>query len=307
MRIGIVDNGSRRSLAVATPTGYVDVAAAAAKDPSDVANAIARAQGVEEILRLGDAGLKAVERLAEGAPVATDPARWRSPLLAPAKICGIGLNYADHCREQGLEPPKNPILFAKYANAIVGPGDEIVWNPTLTSMVDWEAELAVVIGRRARDVTREEAFDHVAGYVVANDVTARNLQKGDGQFVRAKTLDTFCPLGPQLVTRDEVPDPHKLRIRSRVNGVTKQDSSTSNLIFGVDVLVSFLSEAFTLEPGDVILTGTPPGVGMHRKPPEFLRDGDVVEIEIEGLGVLSNRCRTASPVRPRAASPPATR
>ncbi|MBI2077136.1 MAG: fumarylacetoacetate hydrolase family protein, partial [Euryarchaeota archaeon] len=232
MRIGIVEKDGRRRLAVAAPGGYVDVASTASNDKTEAGTVIARAQGVEEVLRLGDAGLRTVERLARGAPVATDAPRWRSPLVAPSKICGIGLNYADHCREQGLEPPTSPILFAKYANAIVGPGDEITWNPSLTSMVDWEAELAVVIGRRARNVARDEAFAHVAGYVAANDVTARNLQKSDGQFVRAKTLDTFCPLGPYLVTRDEVADPHRLRIRSRVNGVTKQDSSTSNLIFG---------------------------------------------------------------------------
>ena len=306
MRLGIVDTHGRRSIAAATDAGVVDLAAAAAQESSDASRAISKAQGLEEVLRL-EGGLKALERLAASAPNMKGPAQWRNPLLAPSKICGIGLNYADHCREQGLEPPKNPILFAKYANAIVGPGDDIVWNTNLSTMVDWEAELAVVIGRRARNVPREKAFEHVAGYLPANDVTARNIQKGDGQFVRAKTLDTFCPIGPNLVTRDEVPDPHKLRIQCRVNGATKQDSSTSQLIFGVDVLVSFLSEAFTLEPGDLILTGTPPGVGMHRKPPEFLKDGDRVEVEIERLGVLANRCRTVAGATTKAATPPTAR
>lgn len=258
-----------------------------------VAAAVAKCEGMEEFLRLGQAALEWVAHVEPARAARIAKPRWLSPVPRPQKICAIGLNYADHCREQGLEPPKSPILFAKYPSAIVGPGDEITWDPALTSQVDWEAELGVVIGETARHVPAARAYDHLAGYLCANDVTARNLQKGDGQYTRGKSLDTFCPLGPYLVSRDAVPDPHRLSIRLRVNGVLKQDSSTSNLIFKVPELVEFLSRAFTLYPGDVILTGTPPGVGMHRKPPEFLQDGDRVEVEIEGLGRLENRCRAS--------------
>lgn len=217
---------------------------------------------------------------------------WRAPLTSPQKICGIGLNYLDHCRESNLEPPKNPILFAKYPSAIVGPGDEIRWSRSLSEKIDWEAELGVVIGQEASNVPKDKALDFVAGYVCANDVSARDLQRSDGQFVRSKSIDTFCPLGPWLVTADEVPDPQRLRIRCRVNGETKQDSTTANMVFGVAELISYLSHAFTFQPGDVILTGTPAGVGAWRNPPQFLRDGDRVEVEIEAIGVLSNPCKS---------------
>lgn len=293
MRLGRVQRDGTGALAVEKDGVAYDLRLLAKSSKAGVAAAVAKCEGMEGFLRLGQAAVEWAAHVEPARAARIAKPRWLSPVSRPQKICAIGLNYADHCREQGLEPPKSPILFAKYPSAIVGPGDEITWDPALTSQVDWEAELGVVIGETARRVPAARAYDHIAGYLCANDVTARNLQKGDGQYTRGKSLDTFCPLGPYLVSRDAVPDPHRLAIRLRVNGVLKQDSSTSNLIFKVPELVEFLSRAFTLYPGDVILTGTPPGVGMHRKPPEFLQDGDRVEVEIEGLGRLENACRTS--------------
>jgi len=213
-----------------------------------------------------------------------------APIRNPSKIVAIGLNYMDHCREQNREPPEMPVIFAKFPTAVVGPGAAIRWDPALTGQVDYEAELAVVMGRTARHVSAAEALDYVAGYACCNDVSARDLQFGDGQWVRGKSLDTFCPLGPWLVTRDEVPDPHNLAISCTVNGEILQDSSTAELVFRVPQLVEFISRAFTLLPGDVIATGTPGGVGVFRSPQVFLQDGDVVTIRVEGLGALTNHC-----------------
>jgi 2-keto-4-pentenoate hydratase/2-oxohepta-3-ene-1,7-dioic acid hydratase in catechol pathway len=183
------------------------------------------------------------------------------------------------------------MLFAKFPTTIVGPSDEVTWDRGLSNKIDFEAELAVIIGKKARRVAEAEALDYVFGYTCANDVTARDLQRGDGQWVRGKSLDTFCPLGPWLVTADEVPDPQNLGIRCLVNGQTMQDSHTSQMIFGVAYLISYLSQAFTLLPGDILLTGTPDGVGAYREPPVFMQDGDVMAVEIDGVGWLANRCR----------------
>lgn len=210
-----------------------------------------------------------------------------SPIPVPGKILCIGLNYLDHARESGQAVPNHPILFAKFNNALVGQQGAILWDGT-SKEVDYEAELAFVIGKKAYRVSEAEALDYVAGYVTANDVSARDIQMADSQWVHGKTLDTFCPLGPWLITKDEVPDPHNLRIRCRVNGVTLQDSNTGQLIFKIPALISFLSRNITLEPGDVVLTGTPPGVGFARKPQVFLKPGDTVEIEIEQVGLLQN-------------------
>jgi 2-keto-4-pentenoate hydratase/2-oxohepta-3-ene-1,7-dioic acid hydratase in catechol pathway len=217
-----------------------------------------------------------------------------APIANPSKVVAIGQNYMDHVREQNAQIPDHPVVFAKFPSSIVGPGDAIRWDPALTHKVDWEAELAVVIGRTARHVLAAQADDYIFGYTVANDVSARDLQlemKGD-QWVRGKSLDTFCPLGPWIVTQDEVPDPHGLPIRCLVNGEVVQNSRTDQLIFNVPFLIEFLSRAFTLLPGDVILTGTPPGVGHFHKPPRYLGGGDVVTVEIDGIGSLSNPCRT---------------
>ncbi len=209
----------------------------------------------------------------------------------PGKIVAIGVNYRSHAEEQGREPPASPVIFAKFTTALIGHGAEIRWDPALSSAVDFEAELAVVIGARARNVPVERALEFVLGYSCINDVSARDLQFSDRQFVRAKSLDTFAPLGPALVTPEEVGDPQSLRLRAIVNGEVMQDASTSDMIFPVAELIAFCSRAFTLEPGDVIATGTPAGVGWFREPKRILKDGDEVAIEIERVGRLVNRCR----------------
>jgi 2-keto-4-pentenoate hydratase/2-oxohepta-3-ene-1,7-dioic acid hydratase in catechol pathway len=208
------------------------------------------------------------------------------PIERPGKIVCVGLNYRDHAEEQGVELPKEPLLFAKWPNALVGPGDAIVIPPIVTK-ADYEAELGVVIGARVKGVSKENALEAVRGYVCANDVSARDLQFADGQWTRGKSPDTFCPVGP-LVPASEIADPHALRIRAIVSGEVLQDSTTANLIFGVDEIVSHASETATLEPGDLILTGTPAGVGVFRDPQRLLTPGDVVTIEIEGVGELTN-------------------
>jgi 2-keto-4-pentenoate hydratase/2-oxohepta-3-ene-1,7-dioic acid hydratase in catechol pathway len=208
------------------------------------------------------------------------------PFERPGKIVCVGLNYRDHAEEQGVDLPQAPLFFAKYTTSLIGPGDAIVIPPTVTKC-DYEAELGVVLGRTVKGVSKENALEAVAGYVVANDVSARDLQFADGQWTRGKSPDTFCPVGP-IVPAAEVPDPHALAIRALVNGDVLQDSSTANLIFGIDEVISYASQTSTLEAGDLILTGTPAGVGVFRDPQRLLRPGDVVTIEIEGLGELTN-------------------
>jgi 2-keto-4-pentenoate hydratase/2-oxohepta-3-ene-1,7-dioic acid hydratase in catechol pathway len=209
------------------------------------------------------------------------------PIERPGKIVCVGLNYRDHAEEQGAELPAEPLLFAKFPNTLVGPGDPIVIPPLVTKC-DYEAELGVVIGARVRGVSKENAFEAVLGYLCANDVSARDLQFGDGQWTRGKSVDTFCPVGPRLVPRDEISDPHDLRIRAIVSGEVLQDSTTANLIFGVDEIISHVTKTMTLEPGDLILTGTPAGVGVFRDPQRLLEPGDEVTIEIERVGSLTN-------------------
>jgi 2-keto-4-pentenoate hydratase/2-oxohepta-3-ene-1,7-dioic acid hydratase in catechol pathway len=208
------------------------------------------------------------------------------PIPRPGKIVCDGLNYRDHAEEQGAELPSAPLLFAKFTTSLIGPGDPIV-IPSNVSKCDYEAELGVVIGTRVRDVSKESAFEAVAGYVVANDVSARDLQFADGQWTRGKSPDTFCPVGP-LVAAADVPDPHALGIRAILNGDTVQDSTTANLIFGIDEVISYVSRTSTLEAGDLILTGTPAGVGVFRDPPRLLAPGDEITIEIDGVGTLTN-------------------
>lgn len=210
-----------------------------------------------------------------------------APIRNPQKLIGIGLNYRDHAEEAKIAIPKTPLLFGMYANAIVGPDAPIVIPPA-TNQVDYEAELAVVIGTRARRVSVEQALDYVAGYTIVNDVSARDLQFGDKQWTRGKSIDTFAPMGPCMTTRSELGGAGELAIELRLNGQRLQKSNTRNLIFDVPALVSHISQTMTLEPGDVISTGTPSGVGFVRNPPIFLKPGDTVEIEIEGIGVLRN-------------------
>jgi 2-keto-4-pentenoate hydratase/2-oxohepta-3-ene-1,7-dioic acid hydratase in catechol pathway len=216
-----------------------------------------------------------------------DKVRILPPIPDPGKVICIGLNYTDHCREQGKEPPPYPILFSKFANAICGQEDPILLPP-LTGKLDYEAELGVVIGRGGSRIPTERALSHVFGYMCINDVSARDLQKADGQWLRAKGMDNFAPTGPYLVTADEILDPQNLAIRCRVNGQTMQDSNTREMVFPVAELIAFISQAITLTPGDIISTGTPDGVGQYRQPPVFLKPGDRVEVEIEGLGTLVN-------------------
>jgi 2-keto-4-pentenoate hydratase/2-oxohepta-3-ene-1,7-dioic acid hydratase in catechol pathway len=217
--------------------------------------------------------------------------RLAAPIPDPGKIVAIGLNYADHAAEGNVPVPSAPLVFAKFPTTIVGPNDDVVWDRGLTDKVDYEAELGVVIGRAARGVSEDSALDHVFGYTCVNDVSARDLQFGDGQWVRGKSLDTFCPVGPWIVTADEIADPQALTIECLVNGWGMQSSTTANMFFGVRTLISYCSRAFTLEPGDLIATGTPAGVGVYKKPPRLLRNGDEMIVRIEGIGDLHNRCR----------------
>lgn len=213
--------------------------------------------------------------------------RLLPPIPDPGKFICIGLNYQDHCDEQNKPRPERPILFGKFSNAIVGHEDTVL-HSTVTEQLDYEGELGIVIGRGGKGIKRRQALEHVFGYTIINDISARDVQKSDGQFLRAKTQDTFAPMGPCVVTTHEISDPQNLQIKTRVNGVTLQDSTTRNMIFGVAELLEFISEGITLEPGDVISTGTPAGVGVHRKPQALLKAGDVMEVEIEGIGLLRN-------------------
>jgi 2-keto-4-pentenoate hydratase/2-oxohepta-3-ene-1,7-dioic acid hydratase in catechol pathway len=205
----------------------------------------------------------------------------------PTKIICVGLNYVEHAREVELSLPERPLLFAKWPSACIGPGEAIVIPPGI-AQVDYEAELAAVVGARVKGVSVENALEAIAGYTCLNDVSAREVQVADGQWTRAKSFDTFCPVGPSIVPRDEIGDPQSLAISCRVNGVTVQNASTADMIFGVAAIVAFVSETITLEPGDLIATGTPPGVAFGRAEPRYLQDGDVVEVEIEGIGTLVN-------------------
>lgn len=217
-----------------------------------------------------------------------DPA-FLAPIVAPGKLMAIGLNYADHIRETNSTPPSNPILFMKANTSLTGPEDDIIVDPQMTAMADYETELTVIIGQRTKGVSEADALGTIFGYTVANDVTARDCMKTDGQLVRSKSFDTYCPIGPWITTADEVADPQSLGVRTLVNGEVRQDSSTSEMVFSVRFLIHFLARGMTLEPGDVLLTGTPHGVGFVMDPPRFLRAGDVVECEVEGLGTLRNR------------------
>jgi 2-keto-4-pentenoate hydratase/2-oxohepta-3-ene-1,7-dioic acid hydratase in catechol pathway len=214
------------------------------------------------------------------------------PPLRPRKIIAIGRNYADHAAELGNDLPKAPLIFAKFPSSLIAHGAVITWRSSITAAVDWEGELAVVIGKGGKDIAEADAYRHVYGYTIANDVTARDLQMTiDSQWTRGKSLDTFCPLGPMLFPRHTIADPHALAISTTVNDETVQNATTAQLIFNIPQLIAYCSQMFTLESGDLLLTGTPSGVGHSRKPPRYLADGDVVSVTIEGLGTLTNPCR----------------
>jgi 2-keto-4-pentenoate hydratase/2-oxohepta-3-ene-1,7-dioic acid hydratase in catechol pathway len=236
----------------------------------------------EEARCMADA---AIARVTDG--IALEEVKLKAPIPNPGKIICIGLNYRDHAAETGQSIPEYPAIFSKYANAVIGPDEPIVL-PRVSQKVDYEGEMGVVIGRRGRYIPEDRALDYVAGYLPCNDVSARDFQKRTSQWTIGKTFDTFAPMGPALVTTDEIPDPHTLDIRVYVSGELMQSSNTQNLIFSVPYLVAYLSQVMTLEPGDVILTGTPGGVGDVRTPPRYLQPGDEVRVEITRLGVLRN-------------------
>lgn len=282
MRFATIDTWAGPRAALRRDSVYVDLHATDGNVPPSVRG----------ILDGGARAIAAAQRAADKPDAVTypvDDVRLHAPIVDPRKIVCLGLNYRDHAAESGAPIPKDPILFSKYPTALIGHGAEIVL-PRVSKEVDFEAELVIVVGKQGRHIPAESAMDHVAGYTVGHDVSARDWQlKKDGkQWMVGKTFDTFAPLGPELVTADEVPDPHALPIRLRLNGATMQDSNTSQMIFTVAQTLAYLSQVFTLEPGDLIFTGTPPGVGFARKPPVFLKGGDSVEVEIEGLGLLRN-------------------
>ncbi|MCO6457686.1 MAG: fumarylacetoacetate hydrolase family protein [Pirellulaceae bacterium] len=247
-------------------------------------------RGMRQLLEMGADGRQRVAQLS-GNSGRLDPAGVRrlAPVPDPQKVICIGLNYADHAAESGAEIPAEPVVFCKFPTAVAAPGEPIRL-PAVSGKVDYEAELVVVIGREGRNIPREQALEYVAGYTCGHDVSARDwqLHKPGGQWLLGKTFDSFAPMGPDLVTPDEVGDPGQLGIRLRLNGQTMQNSSTRQLIFSIDQLIAYISQVCTLCPGDVIFTGTPPGVGAARKPPVYLKPGDLVEVEIDKLGTLSN-------------------
>jgi 2-keto-4-pentenoate hydratase/2-oxohepta-3-ene-1,7-dioic acid hydratase in catechol pathway len=261
---------------------YVDLHATDATLPSSVRQLLAG--GPELLTRARQVATRPVTACHE-----VDTVQLLPPVPDPRKIICIGLNYRDHALEQNAPVPKEPVVFSKFPTTLIAQGQPIRL-PRASQEVDFEAELVVVIGKRGRDVTPETAMDYVAGYMVGNDVSARDWQKNkEGrQWLLGKSFDTFGPTGPHLVTKEEIPDPHTLPIRLRLNGQTMQDSNTSQLLFNIPTLLAYITQVFTLEPGDLLFTGTPAGVGMARKPQVYLKAGDMVEVEIEGLGLLRN-------------------
>jgi 2-keto-4-pentenoate hydratase/2-oxohepta-3-ene-1,7-dioic acid hydratase in catechol pathway len=251
--------------------------------------------GLLEIARGGDAMLKKVAKVLKDAKAKSyelSKVKVLPPIRQPSKIVAVGLNYIDHCKEANLPVPAEPVLFSKFTTSICGPYDVLTWPAGVTKEVDYEVELGVVIGKRARDVEEAAALEYVMGYTVVNDVSARDLQfLGAKQWDRGKSLDTFCPYGPYIVTRDEIPDPHVLQVRTILNGKEMQNSNTRNLIFNVNKIIAYASQGTTLLPGDLIPTGTPFGVGFSRKPPVFLKDGDECVCEVEKIGSIRNKVR----------------
>ncbi len=245
------------------------------------------------IVRGGDAMLERVREAISSSTrrtFALDEVTLTAPLHNPSKIIAVGLNYIDHCEEAKLPVPKEPVLFSKFPNSITGPYDDLSWPESVTREVDYEVELGVVIGRRGRNIREQDALDYVCGYTVVNDVSARDLQFANAkQWDRGKSLDTFCPWGPWIVTRDEITDPHKLEVRTVLNGREMQKSNTSKLVFNINQIIAYASQGTTLLPGDLIPTGTPFGVGFSRTPPVFLKHGDICECEVEHIGKIINK------------------
>jgi 2-keto-4-pentenoate hydratase/2-oxohepta-3-ene-1,7-dioic acid hydratase in catechol pathway len=281
MRLATLNTPQGPRPAVFATDRYVDLVATDARFPASLRRLL------EDPRLLAAAKEASANPKSVSVPAAT--ARLHAPVHDPQKIICVGLNYRDHAAESKMPIPKEPVLFSKFPTALIGHGEPIV-IPSVSSKVDYEAELVIVIGKRGRKIGESAAMDYVAGYSIGHDVSARDwqLEKDGKQWMVGKTFDTFAPVGPTLVTRDEVPYPHKLGIRLRLNGGTMQNSNTEQMIFSVAQLVSYVSVVFTLEPGDLIFTGTPPGIGHARQPATYLKPGDQVEVEIDGLGVLRN-------------------
>jgi len=242
-------------------------------------------EGGEEI----KAAAAAVVASADAVRFPLDAVTLKAPIYDAGKVICVGMNYVDHCTEQGQPIPKEPILFTKFASCIIAPGEPILLSPE-TAELDFEVELVIVIGKTGKRVAKEDAMSYVAGYTVAHDVSARDLQlkRNGGQWLLGKAMDAFAPIGPAIVTVDELGDPHALGIRCFLNGAVVQDSNTSQLVHKTEDIISYMTRFFTVHPGDIILTGTPPGVGCFRKPPLFLKPGDVVTCEIDGIGAITN-------------------
>jgi len=275
------------TLGVVADERWLPAAEILSNGPATIADLFA--SGDPGLTRLRAAAESSVARIAREGD-ALDDTEYLAPVPRPGKVVAIGRNYRAHAAEEGVDPPGAPLIFSKWSSSVVGHGAAIRWSAELTAQVDFEAELAVVIGRAARRVTVNEALEHVLGYTCLNDVSARDLQFGDGQWARGKSLDTFCPMGPVLVTADEIRDPQSLAISCTVGSEQMQAASTAQMYFTVADIISYCSDAFTLEAGDVIATGTPGGVGVFRDPPRFLADGDRVSVEIERIGRLENVC-----------------
>jgi 2-keto-4-pentenoate hydratase/2-oxohepta-3-ene-1,7-dioic acid hydratase in catechol pathway len=279
MKLVTFTRAGRRSIGAVLDDGVVDFAAAAPGLPQDMLG----------FLEAGAPALAAAHAAAEGAArIPLSEVQLEAPIARPPKFFGVGLNYADHVAESGLEVPKIPMIFNKQSTCVVGPTDPF-HLPRASHVLDYEGELGFVIGRRCRHVSRDDAADVIAGYLVVNDVTVRDWQLRVPTWTMGKSFDTHGPIGPWIVTPDELPDPHRLELRTWVNGELRQESNTKELIFDCFSLVEHLSTAFTLEAGDIIATGTPSGVGIAMKPPKLLVAGDVVKIEIEGIGAIENR------------------
>jgi 2-keto-4-pentenoate hydratase/2-oxohepta-3-ene-1,7-dioic acid hydratase in catechol pathway len=279
MRLVTYERNGQRSTGALTNNGIVDLPTASGGVlPGDMV----------ALLQQGDDGVKRARDAAarSSSAISLKDARLLAPIPRPGKIIGIGLNYADHAAEGGREQPKYPMIFTKAVSAVIGAG-EAIRIPLVTNMVDFEGEMAVVIGKRAKDVSSKDALDYVAGYTICNDVSGRDYQQRSSPTA-GKSFDTFAPMGPVIVTRDEIPDPHVLGIRTIVSGEEMQRSNTKHLIFNVNYLIDYLSHIFALDPGDVITTGTPAGVGLFRNPQRFLKPGDTVRIELEKVGILEN-------------------
>jgi 2-keto-4-pentenoate hydratase/2-oxohepta-3-ene-1,7-dioic acid hydratase in catechol pathway len=249
--------------------------------------------GMRAFLELGDSGFSLGRTLVENPPRGAILSKREIQILSPLcpeerpKVFCIGLNYADHAAESGSKVPEDPLVFAKFFTALIGPGDSITYPPGCSAL-DYEAELVVVIGKPARRISQEEAYQYIAGYTCGNDVSERRLQRKDSQWLRGKSSDSFAPTGPVIVTRDEIPDPHALALGSRINGEVRQNSNTNQIVVGIPKLVEFISTYITLDPGDLIFTGTPPGVGFAMRPPQWLKPGDRVEVWVEKIGSITN-------------------